>query len=296
MAGLLDPAFVAKLEALRRRLEVRARSGAMGELGARGRGGASEFREHRAYAPGDDLRRLDWLAFARSGEPVVKLFRSEEDAIVRLLLDASESLAFGAPGKLDLARRIAAAVGYVALAAGQRVQLLVARDGRLVATGPARRGRASLPVLLAELEAVEARGAVELSKAVDRAIALARRPGMLVVLSDFLDRGGVTDALSRARVAGHDVALVQILAPDEIEPDFEGDHALVDAETGEVVEMTFDAGAVSAYLERLAELCSRLSGWARKHSSSFVVCPSDEPPEDAVLRFLERGTQAVAAP
>jgi uncharacterized protein (DUF58 family) len=295
-ADLLEPAFVTKLEALRRRLEVRARSGGVGELAARGRGGTSEFREHRAYSPGDDLRRLDWLAFARSGEPVLKLFRAEEDAVVRLLIDASASQDFGEPTKLELALRMAAAIGYVALVGGQRVQVLVARDGRLVATGPARRGRPSLAILLSDLGAIRAAGAIDLGQAIDRAVALARRPGMLVVLSDFLDRAGFTDALSRARAGGHDVALVQILARDEIEPDLVGDHALVDAETGETLELTFDAGAVRAYLERLADSCSRLARWARTHAASLVICPSDEPTEDAVLRFLERGNQTVGVP
>src|SRR5262245_41387207 len=89
---LLDPAFVRELEALRRRLEVHARSGASGEHVAKRRGGAAEFQEHRAYAPGDDLRRIDWAAYARSGEPVLKLFRAEEDVVSRLVLDASASL------------------------------------------------------------------------------------------------------------------------------------------------------------------------------------------------------------
>jgi uncharacterized protein (DUF58 family) len=290
-SALLDPPFVAKLEALRRRLEVRARSGAMGELSARGRGGASEFREHRAYAPGDDLRRLDWLAFARSGEPVVKLFRSEEDAVVRLLVDASASLEFGTPSKFALAQRMAAAIGYVALASGQRVQLLIAREGRLRPSGPARRGRRSLPALLAELARVQPAGPIELGRAIDETVALAARAGMLIVLSDFVDPSNYLLALSRARGAGHDVALVQILAPEELQPEWEGDQALVDAESGDVVEMTFDASTVRAYLERLGALCDALASWARKHGASLVICPSDEPTEDAVLRFLERGNQ-----
>src|SRR5262245_26111442 len=88
---LLDPAFLRELEALRRRLTIRARSGASGEHTARRRGGSAEFLEHRPYAPGDDLRRVDWAAYARSGEPVLKIFRAEEDVVVRLVCDASAS-------------------------------------------------------------------------------------------------------------------------------------------------------------------------------------------------------------
>src|SRR5262252_6800194 len=91
-SALLDPAFARELEALRRRMQVRARSGSGGDHTAKRRGSSAEFLEHRPYAPGDDLRRIDWLAFARTGEPVFKLFRAEEDVVVRMIVDASASL------------------------------------------------------------------------------------------------------------------------------------------------------------------------------------------------------------
>src|SRR3954466_835700 len=97
--SLLDPTFVRELEALRRRLTLSVRSGSAGERASRRRGGSAEFQDHRPYAPGDDLRRVDWAAFARTGEPVLKLFRAEEDSVLRLLLDASASLGFGSPQK-----------------------------------------------------------------------------------------------------------------------------------------------------------------------------------------------------
>ncbi|HQB43450.1 MAG TPA: DUF58 domain-containing protein, partial [Polyangiaceae bacterium] len=75
MSALLDAAFLKELEALRRRLEIKARSGSAGDQLAKRRGGSAEFQDHRPYAPGDDLRRIDWAAYARTGEPVLKLFR-----------------------------------------------------------------------------------------------------------------------------------------------------------------------------------------------------------------------------
>ncbi len=93
------PSSCAELEMLKRRLEIHARSGELGERAAPRRGGSAEFQEHRPYAPGDDPRRIDWLAFARTGQPVTKLFRAEEDTVVRLVLDASASQGFGSPSK-----------------------------------------------------------------------------------------------------------------------------------------------------------------------------------------------------
>jgi uncharacterized protein (DUF58 family) len=211
--SLLDPDFVRELEALRRRLQILVQSGASGERVSRRKGGSAEFQEHRPYAPGDDLRRVDWSAFARTGEPVLKLFRAEEDTVLRLLVDASASLAFGDPQKLEVARRVAAAIGYLGLANGQRVQVLVARDAAAPASsrglervGGPRRGRDALPALLRDLSAPLASGSVDLGRALETTLQRSARPGLLVVLSDFFDPGPVTRALTRAAAAGHQLA------------------------------------------------------------------------------------------
>jgi uncharacterized protein (DUF58 family) len=290
---LLDPAFSRELEALRRRMRVRARSGAGGDHAARRRGGSAEFLEHRPYAPGDDLRRIDWLAFARTGEPVFKLFRAEEDVVVRLVIDASASLAAGAGAKLAAAKRLAAAVAYMALAESERAQIMTASEGLVRVEAPTR-GRASLLRVLRQLDALGGRsgGALppgtDLARAIDDVVARSRRPGMLVVLSDFLDPGPFDAAVVRAASAGHDVALVQVLDPDELDPNLDGDLALEDAESGEVVEVTIDARALEAYLRRLAQLFAALRSLARRIGGAYVRTSTAEPLLPAVRRFVAR--------
>ena len=284
---LLDPAFVRELEVLRRRLEIRARSGASGEHVARRRGGSAEFQEHRPYAPGDDLRRIDWAAYARTGEPVLKLFRAEEDVVVRVLIDASASLDFGEPSKHEAARRIAAAFGYMALAASERAQIVVAGEGVTREETPVR-GRSGLPALLRAIDAITPSGGTDLSRAIDRLIQKNKRAGMLLVVSDFLDGGPLAAALGRAVMAGHDVALVQVVAPEEIEPSYEGDWALEDAETGAVVEVTMDAAALEAYVLRFAGLCEELRSLARRLGATYVRVRTDEPLESAIRRIVAR--------
>src|SRR5688572_7023403 len=229
--SLLDVEFVRELEVLRRRLERRARSGGAGEHLAKRRGGSAEFHEHRPYAAGDDLRRIDWAAYARSGEPVVKVFRAEEDVVARLLCDASASLDFGEPKKMLVAQKLAAAIGYMTLADAERAQVIVSSGGSTRDGTPAR-GRNGLPALLRQLDAIEPGGHTDLARAVDAVVQKSARPGMLAVLSDFFDGGPVLSALTRARAAGHDVVLVQVLAAEEVDPPHEGDWALEDAETG----------------------------------------------------------------
>jgi uncharacterized protein (DUF58 family) len=286
-AALLSPDFVRELEVLRRRLEIRARSGGSGEHLAKRRGGASEFQEHRPYAPGDDIRRIDWAAYARTGEPVLKLFRAEEDVVARILCDTSASLGHGDPHKIDTARRLAAAIGYMTLARSERAQVLFANEG-LAREGSPARGRGGLPALLKALAEVAPAGGTDLAKAIDAVVKRSHRPGMLAAISDFFDPGPVTAALTRAAAAGHDVVAVQVVTPDEIQPDFEGDWALEDAETGAVVEVTMDAAAIEAYVLRFAGLCEELRAWARRHRAAYVRVRTDEPLEGAVRRFVAR--------
>ena len=287
MTPLLDSSFIAELEALRRRLEIRARSGAAGEHAAKRRGGSAEFQDHRPYAPGDDLRRIDWAAYARTGEPILKLFRTEEDVVLRLLVDTSSSLDHGEPSKFDVARRVAAAVGYMVLASSQRAQVFAVNEG-VRSMSKSARGRGGLASFIKSLDTLTPGGRTDLTKALDGVMQRSTRPGMLVVVSDFLDGGPVLAALARSRSAGHDLALVQVLAPDEVEPPHEGDWTLEDAETGASVEVTMDPSALEAYMLRFTGLCEELRAFSRKHAATYVRTRTDESLEPVIRRFVSR--------
>lgn len=267
--SLLDPSYLRELEAMRRHFRTRARSSAAGAHLAKKRGGNAEFAEHRPYAPGDDLRRVDWSAFARAGSPVTKTFRAEEDVVVRLVVDASRSSASGTPRKLDVAKRLAGGLAYLALVESERTQVIAARERALESAGPVR-GRASLARALHELEALEADGGTDLAKAIVDTLSRNRRPGSLVVMSDFFDPGPWDAAVKRAAAQGHDVALVHVLAEEEVSPPWDGDVALVCSETGETLEMTFDEGVRRAYEERLDALCRTLATLATRTNGSYV--------------------------
>jgi uncharacterized protein (DUF58 family) len=291
--SLLAPEFLRELEILKQRLDIEVRSGGAGERASRRKGGSAEFAEHRPYEPGDDLRRIDWLAFARSGQPMTKLFRAEEDALVRLCLDASQSLDVGEPSKFSTAQRVAAAIGYIALAQGQRTELAVARvdepGGRPVKSrGRARRGRSGITTLLRELAVVTTGGATDLAGAIRAITEGSSRPGLLVVLSDFFDPGPVLESLGLARALGHEVALIQILDRSELDPNLEGDLALEDVETGSVVEISADPAAISAYLQRLRALCDGLRRWARRQGATYLLTTPSESLPVVMRRFVSR--------
>jgi uncharacterized protein (DUF58 family) len=291
---LLDAAFVRELEVLRRRLEIRARSGLGGEHMAKRRGGASEFLEHRPYGPGDDLRRIDWAAFARTDEPVMKVFRAEEDIVARVLIDTSASQDFAGfaaapvmPRKIDVARRIAAAVGYLALARSERAQLF-GTDGGTRAAIVSSRGRGGLVGWLRAMGAIEARGAAAISASIDAVVRASARPGLLAIVSDFLDSGPILSALGRAAARGHDVALVHVVAPDELDPPLEGDLTLEDAETGAAIDVSIDGESLGRYAAHVAGLQAELRARAKTLAATYVIARTDEPLEGVMRRFVAR--------
>jgi len=204
-----------------------------------------------------------------------------------VLCDASASLDFGQPTKLDTAKRLAAAVGYMALATSERAQLVVG-SGSGAVVHPIERGRGGLPGFLRRLEGLEASGALELAGALDALAARASRAGLLVVISDFLDPGPWRAALSRAVAAGHELVLVQVLAKEELAPPHDGDCAFEDAETGAIVELVLDAASLEAYEARLFGLLHELAGFAKRHGATYVRMTSDEPLEPVLRRLVAR--------
>jgi uncharacterized protein (DUF58 family) len=287
---LLSAAELAELDRLRRHLALKTATDGQGARASRRRGPSPEFVDHRPYAPGDDLRRLDWNVLARSEQTVIKRYRAEEEAAVRIAVDASGSMAIGAPSKLDLARRVAAAIGYLALAEGERAQLAVA-NARGVDLGPPRRGKGQYGALVERLSRVEVDPegrAVDPDSAIAELLRRCGRAGVLVIVSDALAPTGDLDqwprAIARARAAGHDLRFVQILAPEDLDPPWDGDLELLDAETGATVDVTFDDRAREAYARHLESLVAALREAARRAGASYVRARSD----DAVVPIVRR--------
>jgi uncharacterized protein (DUF58 family) len=287
---LLDGAFIRELRVLERRLQVVARSGFAGDRLALRRGISPEFAQHRPYVAGDDIRHVDWLATARSGAPVLKQFQSEEDAIVRVLIDRSASLSFGSPSKLTLAKRLAAALGYLALVDGARLELVCgpSSDGASVTFLPQRRGKGALVAHLRQLDEVDASGETHLGAWVRELVTRATRPGLLIVLSDFFDPDPVLRELDLARGLGHQIAIGHVLEPADFEPTLEGDLDLIDVETGARVSTSIDPTTLGAHLELLFELCERLSAWSRQRAQAYARLTQPEDLFEAVRKIVMR--------
>jgi uncharacterized protein (DUF58 family) len=266
----LDAALLEKLPDLATRARVVAEGALAGLHPSVRRGPAPELVDRRAYVAGDDPRRIDWRVYARTRQLLVKQARRHSELPVHVVLDASASMGFRGPraprSKLDHARLLAAALAHLFLKAGDRVGLLAFGREEPRALAPAGGGRRRLVRISAELDHIEAGGAADAGHALATLRPLARRRGVVVLVSDLLaaaSEARADDGLERtfrelrAFVAhGHDVLVVQVHDPAERALDgFPGSYRFVDPETGARREA--DVAAVARSYARRAEQFAR---------------------------------------
>jgi uncharacterized protein (DUF58 family) len=289
MNTILEPEFLAQLDHLVL-VARRARAGQIqGERRSPNRGGSIEFADFRTYAPGDDFRQIDWNAYARMERLFLKLFVAEEDLTVHLLLDASQSMAFGKPEKWTYARRLAASLGYVALVGMDRLTGAALANGGPANGLPLRpmRGKRRALAWFNWLSELETGGELEPGTAMHDYLARARHPGLLLLVSDLLGPGwesGLRVLASRR----YEVVILHVLSPQEISPPLEGDVRLVDSETQAAVEITADYDLLQSYRARLAVWQDHLRQTCAAMGAHYVFFDTTLPLENLIVAYLRR--------
>lgn len=286
-ALLFDAAFLRRLEQLELLARRVPRGGRRGERLTQRRGRGLEFSDFRPYQAGDDLRHVDWNVSARLDRLFLKLYAAEEDVTVYVLLDASASMAFGAPAKFDHARRLGAALAYVALLKQDRVVLATFGDGPGTYT-PALKSRRALPRVLTFLAEREAAGGTCLAAALRDFVWRARRPGLVLLIADLLGESApaLIAGLDVLRHAGHEVVLLQVLDEAEVDPPLDGDLRLLDAEDGSALVVSVDGALRGAYQARLAAHLRELEDYTRRAGHTYLRATTAIPFEDLLLRYL----------
>ncbi len=283
---LLPPELLRKLERAviqsRRVLVGRTK----GERRSAKRGTSVEFADFRAYAPGDDLRYLDWNAYARLQRLFLKLFHEEEDLHVYALIDGSASMDFGSPSKFDWAVRAAGALGYMGLCGGDRVQFYGRADGAPLRSRQFR-GRGRALDMFEWLQALEPGGGTELLQAVDNLLRTRPAPGVVFVLSDLLSEDW-EDAVSRLATDRSEVCVLQVFSREEIEPQMQGDLRLVDSETGAEREITMGRRAMREYTQARDDFFEAVRAACNRYGFPRMFVTSDQSLEDVLLRSLRR--------
>ena len=284
-APLLEPQLLRRLEALALMVRRAVKGQTGGERRSVGRGRSPEFADFRNYTPGDDYRLIDWNAYARLDRYMLRLFVAEEELPLSLFVDLSGSMDWGRPNKAETARRLAGAIAYVALASLDRVRLTVFAEGPTSGGAPYR-GRHSAPQLFQRIQSFPAGGTTDYSRLVSP---IARqRPGMTVLITDGLGESPVEPAITSLRLARQEGAVLQLLAPQEIAPDWTGDARLKDAETGAEREFTATPATQASYRTALARRTDEIERAARRRGLRFVRLSSDQPVEGMVERTLRK--------
>ncbi len=258
-----------------------------GERRSKRRGESVEFADYRNYVVGDDLRFLDWNIYARLERLLLKLFMEEEDLNVSVLFDVSASMDWGTPHKGLYAKRTAAALAYIGLVNYDRVSLyafsnVISRDMRAV------RGRRMAAQVIHFLEDVPLGGPSYFAAAAKRFALTHRGKGVVIVISDFLDKGGYAEGFRYLLSRNVDLYAIQILAPDEIEPALAGDLKLLDVEDDDVAEVTISAPLMKKYKQMLTAYCSELKDYCTQRGILYLFASTRVPFDTLVLSYLRQ--------
>jgi uncharacterized protein (DUF58 family) len=257
------------------------------------RGSSVEFAEYRKYVPGDDLRRLDWRVYGRSDRFFVKEFEADTNLRCCIVLDTSGSMEFGSGDvtKIEYARRIAGALGHLALQQGDAVGLSCVANG-LIRSIPPRRNPAHLMAVFDVLEQTQPRGETQIVAVLHELAETFRQRALVVILSDlFVEPERLRECFQHLRFRKHDVAVFHLLDPKELNflfhrpmrfLDMEGGPAIF-AEPNEIAERYHKA--LGGYLDETLKV-------ARESAIDYHRVSIDESYEQTLMRFLVGRTHA----
>lgn len=285
---VFDDEFLRKLERLELLARKMFRGLLRGEHATPRRGRGLEFSDFRHYRPGDDFRHVDWNIYSRLDQLFLKLHASEEDLTLHLVVDASASMGFGEPSKFNHARRLAAALACVALHNLDRVGVSVFA-ANLGASLPPVKARHHMARLLEFLGALRCTDETHLGAALREITARTRPPGLAILISDLLGAEDIEDGIEALLYAGHEVAVIQVLAEEEIDPPLDGALRLVDAETARELEVTVDRELRRLYRLQLDRRLQRIESFCRRRGVEYLRASTAVAFEDVVLKYLRQG-------
>lgn len=283
-APLLDREFLEKLE----RLTIHWQKSFSGLVGghnsSRFAGGGQEFLDHRSFHHGDDLRAVNWRAYLRLEKLFLKMFQIEPRVPVRMLLDTSRSMA---AGKFDHARRLAAALCYVALVRLDTIALQpfsASLGERLMCGG----GRHRFSPVLDFLNGLEAGGVTNYLSVAREFVSSFPQRGLLIVISDFLDDGGCEKPLQFLADYGHELLLLQLWSDEDRRPPWEGELDLQDAETEARLTIQVDTGAREKYTAAFDRFVNDLREIALRNGGRHVGISTSVSVEEIIFGSLVR--------
>jgi uncharacterized protein (DUF58 family) len=292
----IDPRVLAEIGSLSFRARIVADSATAGMHRSRHHGTSVEFADHKEYSPGDNLRMLDWRAFARCDRDYIKRFEDESNLRSLFVIDSSASMGYpeNARGlkrltKLEYAATCAGALAYVLARQGDAVGLATYAD-RLQIDVPSKARRGHLQEILATLESLRAKGPSELARSLDALSEGLPRRTVIGVFSDLLDGGlEALESIKRLRARKHDVILFHVIDSDEMEFPFEDTTLFEGMES--LQEVNVDARALrDAYLDEARRFLERAETACRSSRVEYLLARTDYSPSRLLATFLSRRT------
>jgi uncharacterized protein (DUF58 family) len=292
--SFLEPAVLARLSGV----PLLSRRPMVGNVSGRHssphRGSSVEFAEYRKYVPGDDLRRLDWRAFGRSDRFYVKEYEADTNLRLVLVLDTSGSMAFRSPApavgvqplaKIDYARRICGALGYLARQQGDAVGISCAAEG-IVRTLPPRRSPAHLRLAFDVIEEAQPQGTTGLAQVLHELAETIRQRALVVIVSDlFVDPAELAGAFGHLRFRRHDIAAFHLLDPQELAFTFQRPTRFLDLEGGGAI-FADPVEIADRYQTALTTYLDELRRIVLENGIDYHRVLTDEPYEQVLARFL----------
>jgi len=244
-------------------------------------GYSAEFSQYRHYRPGDDLKYVDWKAFARTDRVYTRQFRETTNLSALFVVDVSRSMNFAS--KFGLARSIAAILGTLVLDQGDAAGMLAVGDRTQFV--PPRSGHHHLRVFLAEVSKLAAEGLASIEAALRQAATLMKRRGLIAVISDFYEDDAALPQLRRLRRMGHDVIAIHTLSREELSFDIGGAAELIDLESGRKL-LVQPSSIRDQYARSFNEWLASVERTIRRDGMDYLRLTTAEPLEPALRRFL----------
>lgn len=285
---LLPPRLLARLERMELVSRKVFRGRLKGERRSRRKGQSVEFADFRNYVPGDDLRFVDWNLYARLDKLYLKLFLEEEDLHVFFLVDGSPSMGFGDPTKFFAAKQVAASLGFIGMCRGDRVKIEFL--GAANKTSPLLRGRSQLWRMKDFVDSVEPNEVFDLTDSIKRFCLRNTGRGIVVLISDLMDKNGYESALRLLVGQQMDVFVLHMLSPEEMNPELSGDLKLVDCEDDDEAEISVSNAVIKRYQATLAAFVDQARRFCMQRDMTYILSRSDQGAEVLVGQYLrERG-------
>lgn len=282
-----DTDFLRKLERLHLIAKRLSWAGAKGEHAVLRKGFSLEFSDYRRYQPGDDLRYVDWNIYRRLDRLLLKVFTAEEELNIYLLVDTSRSMAEGAPAKLDYAKKVAAALGYIGLKNLDRV------GGAPFSTTLHKpltlgRGRKQILNMFNFLNQLSCTGETNLRAAIHSFTNLFPHPGFVVIVSDLFDPDGWRRALEELTAKRYQPLVIHIVDQQELSPKAWGDVALVDVEGGRERKFFLDDDLVRRFQAELASYFKEIETVCASRRIDYLRTTTQVPFNEFVLQTLRQ--------